>query len=72
MTQRKRNATHQPKQDSGHNADGLEAVIEKQRQKEKKMYMMRVSRNTWIVVPKKKANTTYATQYKQEHIDIRP
>lgn len=63
-------AGRKPDTAKNENECSLEAVIERQRQKEKNFCMMRVSRNTWIVVPKKKANREYAEQYKEEHIDI--
>lgn len=54
------------------NECGLEAVIERQRQKERNLHMIRVSRNTWIAVPKERANRAYAEQYKKDHVAIKP
>ena len=53
------------------NPDGIEEAIERQRQKEKSLCMVRVTRNTWLAVPKKKANAKYAARYKAEHVDFK-
>ena len=60
-----------PKPDNGRNADGIEAAIASQREKEASLHMVRVSRDTWIAVPKKKANAKYAAKYKAEHVDVK-
>lgn len=65
-------ANKNTKPDNGRNADGLEAAIANQREKEANLHMVRVSRNTWIAVPKKKANAKYAAKYKAEHLDVQP
>ena len=57
--------------DHTRNPDGLEAVIEKQRRKEKSLHMLRVSRNTWIVVPKRKNNPKYVDSYRRDVMKIK-
>lgn len=50
------------------NDSTLAAVMEKQREREKSLRAIRISRNTCIAVPPEKANRAYAEQYKKDHI----
>lgn len=54
------------------NPSGVEAAMAAQRKREKRLRMRQVSRNTWILVPKKKDNEKYARKYAEEKLGIRP
>jgi len=62
----------QPRPDLSENPDGIDEVIERQRLKEKSLHMVKVSHNTWIVVPSRKNNPEYIERYKREKMDVKP
>lgn len=51
------------------NPDGVQEVIERQKEREKHLRALRVNQNTVILVPKKKCTKKYAETYKAEKID---
>lgn len=67
-----KHTTQKSRPDMTKNPDGIEEAIERQRKKEKSLCMVKVTRNTWIVVPKRKDNPEYVERYKRERIDFKP
>ena len=51
------------------NPDEVLEAIERQREREKHLRVLRVDKNTVILVPKKKCTKKYAETYKAEKID---
>lgn len=51
------------------NPDGIQEAIERQREREKHLRVLRVDKNTVILVLKKKCTKKYAEAYKAEKID---
>lgn len=51
------------------NPDGVQEAIERQREREKHLRVLRVDKNTVILVPKKKCTKAYAETYKEEKIN---
>lgn len=51
------------------NPDGVQEAIERQKEREKHLRVLRVNQNTVILVPKKKRTKKYAEAYKAEKID---
>lgn len=51
------------------NPDGVQEAIERQREREKHLRVLRVDKTTVILVPKKKCTKAYAKTYKAEKID---
>lgn len=45
-------------------ADKIDAEAEQQREKERKLFPLRISRTTVILVPRKKCNEEYAEWYR--------
>lgn len=51
------------------NPDGIQEAIERQREREKHLRVLRVNQDTVILVPKKKCTKAYAETYKAENLD---
>ena len=49
----------------------IEEIIAKQREKDASLHTLRVSCNTWIVVPKSKATPEYAMQYRRDRMGLK-
>lgn len=58
--------TDERKPDTSKNADNLDQIIERQRERERNLYPLRVSKTTVIYVTKKKATKEYAEEYKRD------
>lgn len=63
MTLKKCNKTNNPKPDTSHNDDGIEKVISKYMNKEKRLYPLRINKTTVICVTKNKLNERYRQEY---------
>ncbi len=71
MTAKKQHTAykHPQKDDLTKNSEGIDTVIAQQREKESRLYTVRVNRNTWIVVPQSKATPEYAARYQRDKIN---
>lgn len=56
------------KPDSTVNSSGLDKAIERYRSHEKRLYPLRISRNTVILVKPEKCNEEYAEKYRKEKL----
>lgn len=64
----KKAPTDERKPDTGKNSDNLEEIIERQREQEKNLYPVRVSKTTVIYVTKKKVTKEYAEEYNRDKL----
>lgn len=60
--------TDERKPDTSKNADNLDQIIERQRERERSLYPLRVSKTTVIYVIKKKVTKEYAEEYKRDKL----
>lgn len=54
------------KADTTRNSEGLDELIRKQMQKEKKLHPLKINSTTYIYVPKRKCNEKYAEAYRKK------
>lgn len=60
--------TDERKPDTSKNIDNLDQIIERQRERERNLYPLRVSKTTVIYVTKKKATKEYADKYNRDKL----
>lgn len=72
MTLKKCNKTSNPKPDTSSNCDGMEEVISKCMNKEKRLYPLRINKTTVIYVTKNKLNERYRQEYLERMDGTKP
>lgn len=60
--------TDERKPDTSKNTDNLDLIIERQRERERNLYPLRVSKTTVIYVTKRKATKEYADEYNHDKL----
>lgn len=65
---KRKSPVEERKPDVTANIGSLDEIIAKQRDREKKLYPVRISKTTVIYVTKKKATPEYAEEYKRDKL----
>lgn len=64
----RKSPTDERKPDTSKNIDNLDQIIERQRERERNLYPLRVSKTTVIYVTKKKVTKEYADKYNRDKL----